>query len=74
MSPLGRVLVPADHPQRRRLPAAGRPEQDDVLAVVDMQVDVVDGDGAAGELLRELDQVEARPLVLGGGGSLPPPP
>ena len=55
---LGRVLVTADHPQRRRLAAAGRAEQDDVLPVVDVQVDVVDGDGAAGEDLRQPDQVE----------------
>jgi hypothetical protein len=47
-----------DHAQRRRLAAAGRPEQDDVLPVVDMQVDVVDRDGAAGEDLREPDQIE----------------
>ena len=55
---LGRELVAADHAQRRRLAAAGRPEQDDVLPVVDVQVDVVDGDGAAGEDLREPDQIE----------------
>ena len=71
---LGRELVPADHPQRRRLAAAGRPEQDDVLAVVDVQVDVVDGDGAAGEDLRQPDQVEARPRRLRRGRRLPPPP
>ena len=41
---LGRVLVAADHPQRRRLAAARRAEQDDVLPVVDVQVDVVDGE------------------------------
>ena len=58
---LGRELVTADHAQRRRLAAAGRAEQDDVLAVVDVQVDVVDGDRAAGEDLRQPDQVETRP-------------
>ena len=55
---LGRELVPADHPQRRRLAAARRPEQDDVLAVVDVQVDVVDGDRPAGEHLGQPDEVE----------------
>jgi len=55
---LARELVAPDHAQRRRLAAAGRPEQDDVLPVVDMQVDVVDRDGAAGEDLREPDQIE----------------
>jgi hypothetical protein len=48
----------ADHPQRRRLAAAGRAEQDDVFPVVDVQVDVVDRDGAAGEDFREPDQIE----------------
>ncbi len=52
------VLVPADHPQRRRLAAARRTEEDDVLAVVDVQIDVVDCDDAACEFLREVDQVE----------------
>ena len=40
------------------LPQPGRAEQHDVLPVVDVQVHVVDGDGAAGEDLREPDQVE----------------
>ncbi len=56
---LGRVLVPADHAQRRRLAAPGRAEQDDVLAVVDVQVDVLDGERPAGEDLRQPDQVES---------------
>ena len=55
---LARELVAADHPQRRRLAAPRRAEQDDVLPVIDVQVHVVDGDGAAGEHLREPDQVE----------------
>ena len=59
--PARRVFVTADHPQRRRLAAARRAEQDDVLPVIDVQVDGVDGNGAAGELLRQVDQVEAGP-------------
>ena len=55
---LGRELVAADHPQRRRLAAAGRAQEDDVLAVVDVQVDVVDGDRAAREHLGQADEVE----------------
>ena len=55
---LGRVLVPADHPQRRRLAAPGRAEQNDVLAVVDVQVDVLHGERPAGEDLRQPDQIE----------------
>ena len=65
---LRRKLVPADHPQRRRLAAPGRAEQDHVLAVVDVQVDVLHGDGPAGEDLRERDQVEPRLLGCRGGG------
>ena len=56
--PLRRELVAADHAQGRRLAAAGRAEQNDVFPMLDVQVDVVDGDGAAGEDLRERDQIE----------------
>ena len=59
---LGRELVAADHPQRRRLAASGRPEQDDVLAVVDVQVDVVHGDRAAGEDLGQADESSPDPF------------
>jgi hypothetical protein len=69
---LGRELVPADHAQRRRLAAPRRAEQDDVLAVVDVQVDVLHGDGSAGEDLRERDQIEPGPLRCGGGGCCRP--
>ena len=55
---LGRVLVPADHAQRGRLAAPGRAEQDDVLTVVDVQVDVFDGERPVGEDLRQPDEVE----------------
>ena len=54
----GWILVAADHPQRRCLAAAGRPEQDDVFTVVDVQVDVFDGDRSAGEDLGQPDEVE----------------
>ncbi len=42
------VLQADDHPQQRGLPAAGRPDEDDELAVGDVQVDVVHRDGAVG--------------------------
>ena len=42
-----RLDEPGDHPQRRRLAAAGRSEQRDELAVGDVQVEPVDGDGLA---------------------------
>ena len=48
----GRVLETRHHPQRRRLAAARRPDEDHELAVVDLQVEVVDGDGAVAEPLR----------------------
>ena len=45
--PVGRLDQPGDHPQRRRLAAARRPEQRDHLAVGDLEVEGVDGDGRA---------------------------
>ena len=38
--PLGRMLEPGDEPQHRRLPATGRPEQDEELTVLDLERDV----------------------------------
>ena len=55
---LGGILVPADHAQRGRLAAPGRAEQDDVLAVVDVQIDVFHGERPVGEDLRQPDQIE----------------
>ena len=40
---LGDLLEPGDHPQRRRLAAAGRADEDHELAVADLEIDVVDG-------------------------------
>ena len=40
---LGDVLEPGDHPQRRRLPAARRADEDHELAVGDVEVEVLDG-------------------------------
>src|SRR6266545_3957501 len=51
----GRKLVPANHSQCRRLAAARRSKEHDVLAVIDVQVDILDSDGPAGEDLRQLD-------------------
>jgi hypothetical protein len=64
----GRCLVAADHPQRRRLAAARRSKEDDVLAVVDVQVEVVDGEGTAGKDLCQSDEIEPGPLPRAGGG------
>ena len=38
-----RGLQPGDHPQHRALAAAGRPDQDDELAVGDRQVEILHG-------------------------------
>ena len=58
---LGRLLEAADHPQRRRLAAAGRAEQREELALADHQVDPLDrGDDAATglEVLGDADQLD----------------
>lgn len=49
----GRSLQPADHPQRGRLPAAGRPDQRQELLVADRQVQIVH-DRLAAEGLRHV--------------------
>ena len=46
-----RVLEARDHVERRGLPAAGGPDQDDELPVGDLEVEVVDGEGAVGVAL-----------------------
>jgi hypothetical protein len=55
-----RFLVPADHSQRGRLPAAGGAEQDDVLAVRDVEVDVVDREDVLAEPLGQALELEPR--------------
>ncbi len=52
--PVRDLLEARDHAQQRRLAAAGRPDEHHELAVLDRQVDVVDGDDAAGEGLRDV--------------------
>ncbi|MEY9720367.1 hypothetical protein ABIA22_002857 [Sinorhizobium fredii] len=37
----GDLLQPGDHPEQRRLPAAGRPDEDDELALLDVEIDAV---------------------------------
>ena len=43
---VGDVLQPGDHVEGGGLPAAGRADEDDELAVGDLEVDVVDGERA----------------------------
>ena len=53
----GRALEAGDHPQRRRLAAARRPEERDELAPLGGQVEVLDGDDVA-ELLLDAVQLQ----------------
>ena len=55
---LGDLLEAGDHAQQRRLPAARRPDEDDELAVVDLERDVVDRDDVAAEPLRDMGQAD----------------
>jgi hypothetical protein len=55
---VGHLLEPGDHPQQRRLAAAGRADEDHELAVLDPQVHVVDGDGSAREDLRDVLELD----------------
>ena len=50
------ALETRDHPQSGGLPAAGRADEDDELAVLDVEVEVGDGDRAVRVLLRHVVQ------------------
>ena len=57
------VLEAGDHPQRRGLAAARRPDEDDELAVGDLEVELVHGAGSVAVDLRqalELDRSHRR--------------
>ncbi len=54
-------LVPGDHPERRGLAAAGRPEQAAIRAGPDLQVDPIDRDGVA-VALGQADQFDVHAL------------
>ena len=68
--PPGHLLQAGDHPQRRRLAAARRPDQHQQLAVADLQLQGLHGHGPVRELLADAVQLNARhgPLL-----SLAPP-
>ena len=55
----GDLLEPGDHPQQRGLSAAGRADEDDELAVLDVEVDAVD-DLDRAEALDDAAELEAR--------------
>jgi hypothetical protein len=61
----GDFLEAGDHPQEGRLPAPGGPDEDEELAVFDLQGDIVDGAHAAERLrhAREPDRCHRRPMV-----------
>ena len=54
---LVRALEAGDQPQRRRLPAAGRPEEREELTLADLEVEPVDGDERA-EALGHADELD----------------
>ena len=54
----GRLLEPGQHVQRRRLAAAGRAEQHQQLAVLDLEVEIADGGEPALELLADVDKAD----------------
>ena len=56
--PRGDVLEPGDHPQRRRLAAARRADEDDELAVLDLEVELLDGARPVGVDLGQLVELD----------------
>ena len=55
---LADLLEPRDHPEQRRLAATRGADEDEELAVLDAQVDVLDGDHSAGEDLRQVFELD----------------
>src|SRR5207253_10208943 len=51
---VGDLLEPGDHPERRRLAAPRRADEDDELALRDLEVEIVDRQRAAAVLLRNV--------------------
>ena len=58
---LGDVLEPGDHPQRGRLAAARRADEDHELAVGDLEVQVLDGLEAVGVALGDVLESDVGP-------------
>ena len=56
----GGLLEARDHPQRGRLAAPGRADEDHELPVLDAEVEVVDGDRAVREPLRDAAKLDRR--------------
>ena len=58
--PDGDLLEACEAPERRRLPAARRPDEDEELAVLDQDVEVVDGNRAVGVGLGDVVEGDSR--------------
>ena len=52
----GRLFEPGQHVERRRLAAAGGPEQHQQLAVPDLEVEILDGGNTASNCLPTFDK------------------
>ena len=70
MSPLVGLLQAGDHAQQRGLAAAGRADEDDELAVVDLQVDAVDHARGA-EVLADLPAAAVMAMSLHSAEAMP---
>jgi hypothetical protein len=72
---LCRLLEPSDHPQRRRLPAAGGSQEREELPTRDREVDVIHRDDLAEALgqVEEFDLAAGHRLELEDGEILPRP-
>ena len=62
--PGGHLLEPGDHPQQRRLAAAGGADEDEELAVGDVEVHVADRDDAVRVHLRQAADADVGHLRL----------
>src|SRR5438876_4871194 len=52
------LLEPGDHPQRGRLAAAGRSDEDNELPLADVQVEIADSDDVVAVDLAQMDELD----------------
>ena len=62
-APAGILLKARDHAQRRRLAAAGRSQQRNEFAALDLQVDAIDGDDVTERAAYVFDQNCTHPTL-----------
>ena len=60
---LGDVLQPGDHPEQGGLAAAGRADEHEELAALDLEGDVVDGDDASAEHLAHMVEQDSGHVI-----------